>query len=338
MTMPVTSNNNVSQTIPRRPISPEVLKNLAILPFIVVLVVAGSLLSSAFLTVPNLTNVLYQSSILMMVVVAQVLVLLSGEIDLSVESVVTLAPMTAAIMMAPVSSGGIGWEISGYAGFAVALAIGAATGAINGFLVVKIRLNAFITTLAMLILLRGVALGVGRGNTVYNLPEVFLFLGSGRFLGLPMPIWISGIAVLLVSLFLRYHWAGRSIYAIGGNAEAARTAGINVPRTKIILFIVAGMLAALAGIMLTGRIASATSNQGANLIFSTLAAAVIGGVSMNGGRGTMFGAFLGVLLLGLVQNILLLAQVATYWIDAAYGAIIVAALLLSRAVGGVTSR
>ncbi len=336
MTMPLASNNTPVSA--KRAVSPELLKNLAILPFIVVLVTVGSLVSNVFLTVPNLTNVLYQSSILMMVVVAQVLVLLSGEIDLSSESIVTLAPMTAAIMMAPMSNGGIGWEISGYAGFAVALAVGALAGAINGFLVVKVKLNAFITTLAMLILLRGVALGVGRGNTVYNLPDVFLFLGSGRFLNLPMPIWISGAVVVLVSLFLRYHWIGRSIYAIGGNAEAARTAGINVDRTKVLLFIAAGVLAALAGIMLTGRIASATSNQGANLIFSTLAAAVIGGVSMNGGRGTLFGAFLGVLLLGLVQNILLLAQVATYWIDAAYGAIIVAALLLSRVVGGASSK
>lgn len=314
----------------------DLMKNLAILPFIIVLMVAGTLLSDAFLTLPNLTNILYQSSILLMVVMAQVLVLLVGEIDLSVESVVTLAPLTAAILMAPTESGGIGLGLSGPAGFVVALAVGAITGFANGLLVVKVRLNAFITTLAMLILLRGLALGVGQGNTVYDLPDFFLFFGLGRVLGIPMPIWISGVTVVVMALFLHYHWIGRSIYAIGGNPNAARTAGIKVEKTKLTLFVIAGTLSALAGIMLTGRIASATSNQGANLIFSTLAAAVIGGVSMKGGRGTIIGAFLGVLLLGLVQNVLLLAQVATYWIDAAYGAIIVAALLLSRAVGGAS--
>ncbi|MCY1400064.1 Ribose import permease protein RbsC [compost metagenome] len=163
-------------------------------------------------------------------------------------------------------------------------------------------------------------------------------LGAGRLAGLPVPIWIAGTVLILMALFLRYHWVGRAIYAIGGNAEAARTAGINVDRVRFLIFVAAGVLAALAGIMLTGRISAATSNQGANLIFSTLAAAVIGGVSMNGGRGNLFGAFLGVILLGLVQNVLLLAQVATYWIEATYGAIIVAALLLSRIVGGTSSQ
>jgi ribose/xylose/arabinose/galactoside ABC-type transport system permease subunit len=308
------------------------------MPFIILLMIGGTLTSDAFLSFRNLVNVLSQSSILMVVVAAELLVLLAGEIDLSVESVVSLAPMAAAILMAPVSTGGIGWEISGYLGIVVALMVGAFTGAINGLLIVGVKLNAFITTLAMLILLRGVALGVGKGNTVYDLPHAFLFVGLGRVGGIPMPIIVAGVVVIVMGLFLRFHWVGRSIYAIGGNADAARTAGIKVDRTRFLLFIAAGTLAALGGIMLTGRIASANSEQGANLIFSALAAAVIGGVSLNGGRGSVVGALLGVLLLGLVDNVLLLAQVATYWIDATYGAIIVIALLLSRFVGGVSRK
>ncbi|MCR4471586.1 ABC transporter permease [Burkholderia sp. SCN-KJ] len=316
----------------------QLVKNFAILPFIIILVVGGASVSNVFLSLNNLLNILNMSSILMMVVAAQLLVLLVGEIDLSVESVVTLAPMCAALMMAPTTSGGVGYEWNGFAGILIAVLVGTVSGVINAFLVVNIRLNAFITTLAMLILLRGLALGVGKGNTVYGLPDEFLYLGQGRVAGVPMPIWVAGVVVISMSIFLRYHWLGRSVYVVGSNPEAARTAGINVSRVKWMVFVASGVLSAIAGVMLTGRIAAATSVQGANLVFSVLAAAVIGGVSLNGGRGSVIGAFLGVLLLGLVQNIMVLAQVATYWIDATFGLIIVVALLLTRVVGGAQVR
>lgn len=319
----------------RLSVTSQFFKNFAILPFIILLVIAGASVSDVFLSVNNLLNVMNMSSILMMVVAAQLLVLLVGEIDLSVESVVTLAPMCAALIMAPTSSGGLGYEWNGYVGLLIAVLIGAATGVVNAFFVVNIRLNAFITTLAMLILLRGLALGVGKGSTVYGLPDEFLFLGQGRVAGIPVPIWAAGVVVVAMSAFLRYHWLGRSVYVVGSNPEAARSAGINVARVKWMAFLAAGVLSAIAGVMLSGRIAAATSVQGANLVFSVLAAAVIGGVSLNGGRGSVIGALLGVLLLGLVQNIMVLAQVATYWIDATFGLIIVVALLLTRIVGGV---
>ena len=150
---------------------------------------------------------------------------------------------------------------------------------------------------------------------------------------MPASIWIAGVLYLLFGLFLRYHRIGRAVYAIGGNPEAARVAGIRVERITWGVFIIGGLLAALAGLMLTGRIASVVSSQGQNMIFYVFAAAVIGGISLNGGRGRMIGALTGVLLLGILQNVLTLSQVPAFWIDAVYGAIILLALVITRLSG-----
>lgn len=310
------------------------LRELALLPVLAVLVVVGTFVSDTFLTGSNVLNILQQSAVLAVVVLAEALILIVGKFDLSLESIVGLAPMTAAWLMSAQAIGGSGAEINPYLGILIALLIGAAVGAFNGFLAVRLRLNAFIVTLSMLILLRGLTLGLTNGQTLYGLPQPFLYLGSGLLLGVPVSVWVAGLLFLAAGLFLRYHRAGRAIYAIGGNAEAARAAGIRVERVTWAVFVVGGLLAAVAGLMFTGRIASVTASQGQNLIFTVFAAAVIGGISLNGGRGRMLGALTGVLLLGVVQNILTLSDIATYWIDAVFGAIILGALVLARITGG----
>jgi simple sugar transport system permease protein len=135
---------------------------------------------------------------------------------------------------------------------------------------------------------------------------------------------------LVVGLFLRYHRSGRAVYALGGNLEAARAAGVKVDRVRVGVFCVAGLLAAIGGLMTAGQVATITANQGNNLIFQVFAAAVIGGIALEGGRGRIVGAFTGVVLLGLVQNVLVLRNTSTYWIDFAYGTIIFLALVLQR--------
>ena len=165
------------------------------------------------------------------------------------------------------------------------------------------------------------------------MPESLIYLGSAYWFGVPVSAWVTGTIFLIAGLFLRYHRVGRAIYAIGGNPEAARAAGIKVDRIRIGVFIVAGMLAAVAGLMTSGQVVAVTANQGNNLIFTVFAAAVIGGIELEGGRGRMFGALTGVVLLGLVQNILVLSQIQTFWIDAANGAIILIALALARLIG-----
>lgn len=306
------------------------LSRVALVPALVVLFIIGSLSNEAFLLPANLITILQQSSILALLVLAESLVLITGKFDLSLESTVGLAPMVGGWLVTAVAIGGSGLALNPWLAIAVTLGLGALIGAFNGLLIVRLRLNAFIVTLSMLILLRGITLGLTSGKTLYDLPPEFTYLGSAMWLGIPASIWICGVLFAAGSLFMRYHRHGRAIYAIGGNAEAARAAGIRVERVTWIVIIVASLLAALAGLLLTGRLGAVTAQQGSNLIFTTFAAAVIGGISLNGGKGSLVGALTGVLLLGVVSNILTLSQIASFWIDAVFGAIILIAQSLVR--------
>jgi simple sugar transport system permease protein len=318
-----------------RVLSKETLKSreFALIPVVLLTVLIGFIVTPVFLTQRNVLNLLQQSSELAIVVVALSLILIAGKFDLSLESTFAFAPMVAAWAVLPVSAGGSGIGLPGWLGVPLIIVVAVVVGLVNSLLIVRLGLNAFIITLAMLILLRGLTLGVVSGRTLFELPESFLWLGSAQFLSIPVSVLVCALVFVLAGLFLRYHRVGRSLYVIGGNREAARAAGINVERVMIGVFVVAAVLAAIAGLALVGRTASVTPSQGANLIFSAFAAAVIGGVSLNGGRGTMLGAFLGVLLLAIITNILTLSQIPSFWIDATNGAIILVAILFSRLTG-----
>jgi len=309
------------------------IRELALLPVIVLLLVVGAFVNPAFMTANNFINVAQQSAALGAVVVAETLILLTGKFDLSLQSTYGLAPMVGAWLIVSRDGQGLGTNWNPFIGIGIVLLVGLIVGTINGFLVIKLGFNAFIFTLAMLILLAGIQVGIVSGRTIYHLPDAFTYLGAQSFLGVPVSVWVTGVIFLLSSLFLRYHRIGRAIYAIGGNVEAARAAGIHVDRIRIGVFIVGGLLAALAGLMTAGQVVAVTASQGNNLIFSVFAAAVIGGISLDGGRGRMVGALTGVILLALVTNILVLSQIQTFWIDAATGLIILIALALARLIG-----
>jgi simple sugar transport system permease protein len=309
------------------------LQELALLPAIGILIVAGVLSSPAFFTTSNLSNTAQGSSALGMVVVAETLILLTGSFDLSLQSIYGLAPMVGAWLIVPTDGHGLGTDWNPAIGILVVLAIGAVVGLFNGLMVVKLRFNAFIFTLAMLILLAGIQQGIVSGQSVYDMPPSFVYLGSEYWFGFPVSAWTTIAVFLVAALFLRYHRAGRAIYAIGGNVEAARAAGIKVDRIRIGVFCGAGVLAAIGGLMTAGQVLTVTANQGNNLIFTVFAAAVIGGIALEGGRGRMLGAFTGVVLLGLVNDVLVLRNTSTFWIDAVNGAIILLALLLARLIG-----
>ena len=173
-----------------------------------------------------------------------------------------------------------------------------------------------------------------RATPLYGIPEAYLYLGSASWAGLPASVWIMVAIFVLGGLFLRYHKVGRAIYATGGNEMAAAAAGVRTSRIVIGVYVFSGLMAAFAGILLAGRIGAVTATQGQNLIFSVLAACVIGGISMNGGRGSILGALTGVLLLATLSNLLVLSNIASYWIDASYGFIILLALAVARITGG----
>jgi ribose/xylose/arabinose/galactoside ABC-type transport system permease subunit len=309
-------------------------RGLTLIPVLVVVVVVGSLLNPSFFSKANIvTNILQQSAVLSVVVIAESMILISGRFDLTVESTVGLAPMIGAWLISPVAAGGLGLSINPYLVILIILSIGVAIGIVTGFFVVKLNLNAFIITLALLLLLRGLAMGITSGNSLGDLPSELTYIGSAEWLGVPVSVYLFLFLFIVADLFMKYHKTGRAIYAIGGNTEAARATGIMVDRISWSLYIFAGFLAAVAGIMLSGRIASVTAAQGKNLIFGVLAAAVIGGVSLNGGRGRMSGALVGVLLLATITNVLTWAQVPSFWINASYGGIIIGALVLSKRRG-----
>src|SRR5256884_6582031 len=309
------------------------IRELALLPVIVLLLVVGTFENPAFLTSDNFINVAQLAAPLGVVVVAETLILLTGKFDLSLQSTYGLAPMVGAWLIVSPDGQGLGTNWNPFLGIAIVLLVGLVVGAFNGFLVIKLGFNAFIFTLAMLILLAGIQVGIVSGRTIYHLPDEYIYLGSQYILGVPVSVWVTAVIFLLSALFLRYHRVGRAIYAIGGNTEAARAAGIHVDRIRIGVFIVASLLAAIAGLMMAGQVVAVTASQGNNLIFSVFAAAVIGGISLEGGRGRMVGALTGVILLALVQNILILSQIQTFWIDAANGLVILIALALARLIG-----
>jgi simple sugar transport system permease protein len=308
------------------------LRELALLPAIGALLIAGIASNAHFFTTGNFSNMAQSSAALGMVVVAESLILLTGSFDLSLQSIYGLAPMVGAWLVVDKGGHGLGTQWSPLVGIVVVLALGAAIGLFNGLMVVKLRFNAFIFTLAMLILLAGVQQGIASGQSVYDMPSSFIYLGSAYWWGFPLSAWVTLVVFLLAGLFLRYHRIGRAVYAIGGNPEAARAAGIKLDRIRIGVFCVAGMLAAAGGLMLAGQVVTVTANQGNNLIFTVFAAAVIGGIALEGGRGRIVGAFTGVVLLGLVNNVLVLRNTSTFWIDAANGAIILLALVLARVI------
>jgi simple sugar transport system permease protein len=314
----------------------SLIREAALLPVLVVLIIIGAFVNSAFLTVSNISGIGQQISALGVVVVGESLILLIGGMDLSLEGTYGLAPMVAAWLIVPVSAFGSGTELNPFLGILIVLAVGAAVGLVNGLLIVRGRLNGFIVTLGMTIVLAGLQEGIVKGNTLFNLPSAFTYLGAAYVGKVPVSLIVTAIIFVATGLFLRYHRVGRAIYAVGGNREAARAAGIKVDRVRLGVYVAGSMLAAIGGLMEAGRVSAVTGQQGyqEGIIFAVFAAAVIGGVSLQGGRGNMVGAASGVILLGLVQNILDLANAPNYWIEAIDGAVILVALVLARLIGG----
>ena len=320
----------------RRLAAAAFVRGAALLPVIGALLVIGTLVSPAYLTGSNLALVGQESSALGVAVIGESLIIMIGGMDLSIGGTYGLAPMVAAWLLLPVANYGDGTQLAPVLAILVLLAVGASVGLINGFAIVKGRLNGFIWTLGMLIVCGGIQDGMVNGQSLYNLPKTFTWLGYDSAGPIPVSLIATILIFIVVGLFLRYHAIGRQIFAIGGNRAAARAAGMRIDRIRIGVFVAGGILAAIGGLMEAGYVQSVAADQGyqEGIIFNVFAAAVIGGVSLKGGRGGMLGAASGVVLLGLVQNILDLGNVNNYWIEAIDGAVILSALLMARVVGG----
>lgn len=292
---------------------------------LVVLLVLGtvfSLLTDTFLTIPNILNVLLQISIIAILGFGVTIIIISAGIDLSLGSVMALVGMgTAAILTSSTPS--IFLAILG------GLLIGGIVGFINGITVAYIHLPAFIATLAMMSIARGVALVVTNAIPIYNLPESFLFLGSGFLWGIPTPIYVMIGLYFILDFILRKTKFGRYIYAIGGNEEATRLSGINIRRYKLLVYIVGGICTGVAGILFTARLGSGQPTAGVGYELDAITAAILGGTNLFGGSGNLIGTLIGAFVMGVISNGQALLNISSYVQNIVRGIIVILAVGIS---------
>ncbi|VFS62039.1 Ribose transport system permease protein rbsC [Leminorella grimontii] len=267
---------------------------------LIVLIVVVSFLSPNFFTLNNMFNILQQTSVNAIIAVGMTLVILTSGIDLSVGSVLALTGAVAASI--------VGLEVNVFVAVAGALLLGAAIGGVSGVIVAKGKVQAFIATLVMMLMLRGATLVYSEGSPI-NLgfnesAEAFEWFGIGTPLGVPAPIWIMAVVFIAAWYLLNHTRLGRYIYALGGNEAATRLSGISVDRVKIIVYALCGMLTALAGVIEVGRLSSAQPTAGLGYELDAIAAVVLGGTSLAGGKGRITGTLIGALILGFLSNAL----------------------------------
>mgnify|MGYP000497591514 CR=1 FL=1 len=295
---------------------------LAAIALLVLFVLLG-ISSPYFLEFNNIFNIGKQASINLMIALGMTVVIISGGIDLSVGSIMAL---TISIMAVLNVVFGLNIVFAAVAGMLAALA----SGAINGVVIQFGRVPAFIATLGMMGVARGFVLLISRGNPSMSFPDAFLWIADGSVLGIPFPIFLSTVMVILTGAFLKYTRLGREIYAIGGNAEAARLSGINIQKVRILTYTISGLCCGLAGIVFAARVGAAPPSAGVGYELNAIAAAIIGGTSLSGGRGSVIGTVVGALLMAVISNGLNIIRVDPYWQGIVIGMVIVLAVMLSN--------
>ena len=296
--------------------------NLGIILSLLVLCILLTFATEHFLTTRNILNVLLQISTNGMIAFGMTYVILLGGIDLSVGSVVALSGTISMALMARSN-----WPLA--PALLIGVVIGLAVGVINGLLITKVKMPAFIVTLAMMNITRGLALIMTSGKPIYVQDERLLIIGNGKFLDvIPLQIIYMLIIFLILFCVLNYTRYGKHLYATGGNIEAARFSGINVDSVRIIAYVISGVVSGIAGVMTAARLYSALPTMGEGAEMDAIAAVVLGGTMMTGGSGTLGGTLIGTLIIGVMNNGLNLLGVNSYWQDVAKGIIIIFAIVV----------
>jgi ribose transport system permease protein len=288
-----------------------------------VLVIFGIIMTAAspvFLTRGNIEAILLGLSVEGTIAVGMVMVMIIGGFDLSVGSTLAFTGVVTGLAL----TAGIPTPIAVAIGLLAALSVGLA----NGLLVAKLKINAFIATLGMMLTVRGLLLVLAEGKTVLNLPRDFTVIGQGTLAGIQYPIYIMLLVVIVGDLLMRNSKFFRQNYYVGGNEKAARLSGMNVDRIKIVNFCIVALLAGLAGLMITARFGAASVTVGNGIELRVITAAIIGGASLNGGEGSVLGAFLGALFMGVLANALNLLGVDVYWQNLVTGLILIIAVVI----------
>lgn len=308
-----------------------VLDNLVWFMLLFVLVVFSIFIPNYF-QLGIFANIIEASSVLGVMSIGLALVIITGHMDLSVESVAALGAMAVGILFC---SAGIGMGVTLYpewlmvpVSLAIALAVGGLIGSVNGYLVIRLKMSAFIITLASYIWVRGLVLAISGGRSAQDLAPAIRWFGIQRVLGLPLTAWIAVSCFAVFSFILAKTPFGRHLLMIGGNETATYRAGIRVNRNLIIAFVLAGAIAGLAGWLLAIRTSGATANLGVGLLFNAFAAVVIGGVSLKGGVGSLPGVYAGVLLLSSINTAINLMGLPANFTQVIHGLLVLAAVLL----------
>ncbi len=293
---------------------------------LIVLIIGVSMLNENFFTLNNIFNILQQTSVNAIIAVGMTLVILTSGIDLSVGSVFALTGAVAASI--------IGLDMNPFIAVGAALLLGSAIGFMSGVIIAKGKLQAFIATLVMMLIIRGATqvytqgspIGLGMSDYAY----MFEWIGFGRVFGVPVPIIIMLAVFLIAGYILKYTKLGRHIYAVGGNEAATKLSGINVDRVKIIVYMMSGVLCAIAATIEVSRLSSAQPMAGTGYEMDAIAAVVLGGTSMAGGRGKIIGTLIGALILGFLNNGLNLLGVDAYYQMIVKGVVILLAVLVDN--------
>lgn len=300
----------------------------SVLALLVLIAVVG-IQNPMFVSWDNVSNIFRQTSINAVIAVGMTMVILTAGIDLSVGSILALTGAVAASMIAA--------DVSVYLTVPIALLLGAMLGTLSGLIVAKGKVQPFIATLVTMTLLRGVTMVYTDGRPIStgfsDNADSFAFLGIGYLAGVPVPVWIMGMVFILAWYILRHTPIGRYIYALGGNPAATRLSGINVTNIHIFVFAVSGLLSALAGLIVTARLSSAQPTAGAMYELDAIAAVVVGGTSLMGGKGKIFGTLIGALIIGFLNNALNLLDVSAYYQMIAKAAVILIAVLIDNYLG-----
>ena len=288
---------------------------------LIALIIFMALSSEYFLTPANLINIVLQTSILAFVAIGVGVTMLTAGIDLSVGSVAALCGAVAAGLMTQN-------EVAIWFAIPAALMVGLLVGLVNGLLIVLGGLAPFIATLATMAIARGLTLVYTQGRPIIISDSQFVFIGNGEIFGIPVPVIIMIVFLVVGYLFLAWSKPGRNLYAIGGNEKTAFLAGIQVARGKVLAYLISSFAAAVAGIVLTARLWSAQPTTGTGLELEAIAAAVLGGTSLFGGRGSAWGILVGVLIIGVVSNGLNLLEISSYYQQVIKGLVFIMAVIL----------
>ena len=299
--------------------------------FLLMVAFAAIFARESFLTVYNLRTLIREAAFIGMVALGQGCLLLLGEIDLSVGAVAALSGVIGGIFMARTS-------FDPYLIFFLCLLLGAFLGFTNGALVTGLRLSSLIVTVGTVGIFSGINLVITKGQAVLDIPEAIYFMGQGKIFGIPMPVVILIIVFIIVIFITRFTRLGRYMYAIGNNRETAKILGLPVSFVRLFAFSLTGMLSAMAGLVMVARIGTAQPNIGSAWALNSIAACVIGGISLVGGIGNPAGALIGVAIIMVIQNIIVLFGVSPYMQSAVGGLVVVAAISIDSITNMVSSR